>query len=175
MPPTLRTTARLFLVTVLSLVIAAGTAVVTAAPTTAATWAPSSANQFDPATDLDQFESRILIRVNRVREKHGLAKVRVFESCVDGHAERWATKLKRSGRMVHRDLGVVLDRCNLSWVGENLVSGTAMRPYQAVRAWLNSPPHRSVLLKRRARWAGVGVRVTGSGRAYAVLNFGDRG
>ena len=109
------------------------------APASAATWAPRTSQSFDPQRDLDEFESRILIRVNRARERRGLSKVRVFQSCVDGYSERWSQKLRSSGEMVHRDLGAVLDGCDLNWVGENLVSGTDLRPRAAVRAWMDSP------------------------------------
>ena len=170
----MRSHARLVLATALTLAVTAGLALVAALPASAATWAPRTTSSFDPATDLDEFESRILIRVNRVRARHDLSRVRVFHSCVDGYAERWSQRLKNSGELVHRDLGVVLDGCDLNWVGENLVSGTGLRPGVAVRAWMDSPPHRRVLLKPRATWAGLGVRVDGDGRTYAVLNFGDR-
>jgi uncharacterized protein YkwD len=170
----MRTHARLVLATMLTLAVTAGLAVVAALPATSATWAPRTTNSFDPATDLDEFESRILVRVNRVRARRDLPKVRVFQSCVDKYAERWARRLKRTKQMRHRDLDTVLDGCNLNWVGENLVSGTGLRPSVAVRAWMQSPPHRRVLLKRRANWAGIGVKVGGDGRTYAVLNFGDR-
>lgn len=170
----MRSTARLLLTTTLAFAVAAGVAVVAVLPAQAATWAPRTSESFDPQRDLDEFESRILIRVNRARARRGLSRVRVFHSCVDGYSERWSQKLRRSGEMVHRDLGAVLDGCDLNWVGENLVSGTGLRPRAAVRAWMGSPPHRQVLLKPRAVWAGVGVRVANDGRTYAVLNFGDR-
>ena len=171
----MRTYARLLLATALTLVLTAGVTTITALPASSATWAPQKSKSFDPQRDLDQFEARILIRVNRARARHNLPKVRVFQTCVDTYAERWSQKLKRSGDLVHRDLGSVLNGCDLNWVGENLVSGTGLRPWRAVRAWLDSPGHRAVLLKRRAVWAGVGVRVGNDGRTYAVLNFGDRG
>ena len=44
---------------------------------------------------------------------------------------------------------------------------------ERLEAWLDSPSHRAVLLKPRARWAGIGVRVDAEGRTIGVLNFGD--
>lgn len=170
----MRTHARLVLATLLTLAVTAGAALVATLPASATTWAPRASSSFDPATDLEQFEARILLRVNRLRARRDLAPVRAFHSCVDGYAERWASHLTGTGALVHRDLDAVLGGCNLNWVGENLVSGTALRPWVAVRAWMDSPPHRAVLLKPRAKWAGVGVRVGRDGRTYAVLNFGDR-
>ena len=170
----MRSHARLLLATVLTLAVTAGAAVVAALPAVSATWTPRTTNSFDPQADLGEFESRILIRVNRVRDRHDLPKIRVFHSCVDNYAESWAQRLERTGRMEHRNLTSVLHGCDLDWVGENLVSGTALRPRAAVRAWMDSPPHRSVLLTQRADRAGIGVRVGSDGRTYAVLNFGDR-
>ena len=45
------------------------------------------------------------------------------------------------------------------WVGENLAWGTALkgRPSAIVAAWLGSPPHRRVMLRRRYRVVGIGV------------------
>ncbi len=171
----MRTYVRLVLATTLTLALAAGVAVAAALPASAATtWAPRKTHSFDPAADLAEFESRILIRVNRIRERRHLPRVRVFQSCVDGYSERWAEHLRSSRSLVHRDLDGLLDGCDLTWVGENLVSGSGLRPITAVRAWMDSAPHRAVLMKPRAVWAGVGVRVGGDGVTYAVLNFGDR-
>ncbi len=171
----MRPNARLFLASVLALAVTAGLAVVAALPaSSASTWAPRTSDSFDPAVDLDEFESRILIRVNRLRAQRDLPKVRVFQSCVDGYAERWSKKLKRTEKLVHRDLDSVLDGCDINWVGENLVSGVGLTPSAAVRAWMHSTDHRKVLMKRRAVWAGVGVRVGDDDCTYAVLNFGDR-
>lgn len=170
----MRTHARLVLATMLTLAVTAGVAVVAALPASSATWAPRTTTSFDPAADLDEFESRILVRVNRMRARHDLGRVHVFQSCVDGYAERWSKRLRSTEKLVHRDLGVVLKGCDINWVGENLVSGTGLRPAVAVRAWMQSPPHRRVLLKPRATWAGVGVRVGDDGVTYAVLNFGDK-
>lgn len=119
------------------------------------------------------FERRVLARINRVRARHGLRKVRRLDSCVDRMSDRWARRIKRTGRFEHRDQKRVLARCDLGWAGENLVRGIGLTPAVAVKAWLGSPSHRAVLLKKRARWAGVGVRVDSAGRVIGVLNFGD--
>jgi uncharacterized protein YkwD len=51
--------------------------------------------------------------------------------------------------------------------------GSLSSPQATLRAWLNSPPHRSILLGG-ARAAGVGVKRTGGcgGRAYWVVDVG---
>jgi uncharacterized protein YkwD len=62
----------------------------------------------------------------------------------------------------------------IAWAQEPLDTAT-----QLVRAWLNSPPHRAILLDRNFREVGVGVTPgltdgTAGAGATAVLDFGMR-
>ena len=141
----------------------------------AALWNPAVDTSLNPLLHLDEYEDRILVHVNRNRRAAGLRPVRYFQTCVDGVAERWAAYLASSGELVHRDQRRILDRCNFTWAGEALVRGTALTPEEAVRAWMNSPTHRAVLMKPRANRAGIGVRIDLRGRVVGVLNFGDAG
>jgi uncharacterized protein YkwD len=161
-------------VTTVSLgLMAGGTALVTG-PAEAKTWiGPKADPEVDPMQDLDEFENRVLGAVNRARVAAGLKKVRVFQSCVDGYSERWARRIKKTGELAHRDQTKVLAGCDLAWAGETLVRGAGLTPKVAVGAWLASPSHRAVLMKERARWAGIAIRVDPQGRVVGVLNFGD--
>jgi uncharacterized protein YkwD len=123
--------------------------------------------------DRERFEKRVVARINRARARRGLPRIRRVDDCVDGMSERWAARIKRTGKLVHRNQRVPLARCRLAWTGETLVRGSGLTPTSAVRAWLASPSHRAVLLKQRARWAGIGIRVDGDGRVIGVLNVGD--
>jgi uncharacterized protein YkwD len=170
----MRDLVRLILAACLAIALTGAGAAVFLAPAHAKTWAPDPDPDANPVQNLDEFENRILVRVNKLRARANLKKVRVFESCVDGTSERWATHIKRTGKFEHRgNLKKVLNHCDLSWVGENLVRGSGLTPRQVVRLWMQSPSHKAVLMKKRARWAGIGVRVDGKGRLIAVLNFGD--
>lgn len=170
----MRHPARLLLAAILSIAVAAGAAAFLATPAQAKTWlAPAADPDVDPAKDRNEFENRILIQINKARVDAGLKKVRLFESCVDDHSESWARKIKRTGDFVHRDQMKVIKACDLNWTGETLVRGTGLTPESAVNAWLNSPTHYDVIMKKRARWAGIGVRVDSEGRVVGVLNFGD--
>lgn len=165
---------RILSTTMLSLALVAGSTALLAAPASARTWlAPAADHAVDPQQDLEEFENRILVRINRARARHDLKRVRLFESCVDRKSETWARRIKRTGTFEHRDQWGVLASCDLTWTGETLVRGIGLTPKVAVRAWLDSPSHRAVILKPRARWAGIGVRVDGQGRTIGVLNFGD--
>lgn len=139
----------------------------------AALWRPAVDPSLNPLLSLDEYEDRVLVKVNRNRRAAGLRPVRYFQTCVDGFAERWAAHLASTGEFVHRDQRRILDRCNFTWAGETLVRGTALTPAGAVRAWMNSPTHRAVLMKPRANRAGIGVRIDLRGRVVGVLNFGD--
>lgn len=170
----MRTFARTLAAAILSVTFVAGASALLAAPAQAKTWlAPAADPGVDPSKNLNEFENRILIEINKARTDAGLKKVRLFESCVDDTSERWARKIKRTGDFVHRDQMKVIKDCDLMWTGETLVRGVGLTPEVAVEAWLDSPSHRAVLLKPRARWAGIGVRVDSEGRTIGVLNFGD--
>lgn len=125
-------------------------------------------------THANEYENRVVARINKARAHAGLKRIRVFQSCLDGHSERWARHLAKSGRLVHRDQYQVLADCNLHWTGETLARGAGnLSPRELVRAWMNSPPHRAVLMKPRAKLAGVAVRRDAQGRVVGVVNFGD--
>jgi uncharacterized protein YkwD len=161
-------------VAVVAIGLTAGGTVVVASPAEAKTWVgPEADPEVDPLQDLDEFENRMLVAINAARVDAGLREVRVFQSCVDGYSERWATRIKKTGVLAHRNQVTVLNGCELAWTGEALVRGTGLTPEVAVAAWLNSPSHYAVIMKKRARWAGIGVRVDAEGRVVGVLNFGD--
>jgi uncharacterized protein YkwD len=120
------------------------------------------------------FERRVQRQVNKRRAARDLPKVRIVSECLDGYAEDWAETIAQTGLMVHRDQTVILASCELSWAGENLARGTDLTPKSTVKAWMDSPDHRAVLLKRRANRAGIGVRKDGEDRTVVVLNFGDK-
>lgn len=144
------------------------------APANARIWAVGTADSSsDPMKDLNEFEKRILIKVNNIRANRGLRKVKYFQSCVDGYSERWADHLAEIKDLRHRDQMTIIRDCNFTWAGETLARGSGMTPGATVRAWMNSPSHRDVIMKKRADRAGVAVRKASDGKYYAVLNFGD--
>ncbi len=170
----MRHVVRLLASAALAATLVFGSAGFLATPTQAKTWAaPASDPDLDPQLRLNEFENRLLVQINKARRNAGLKKVRVFQSCVDRQSERWAGTIKRSGELVHRDQMKVIRRCDLAWAGETLVRGEGLTPQSAVNAWLSSPSHYDVIMKKRARWAGIGVRVDSGGRYVGVLNFGD--
>ncbi len=130
---------------------------------------PTSASAA-PATD------SFVAKVNKARASHGLVKVKVSTSLKEssrGYA-RWMLRRSYFGhlssiRASHRFglRGEVLARTR----GGDPTAG------QIVRAWLNSPTHRAVLLNPRYRWVGVGLaqgRLASRRTTLLVGHFGAR-
>ena len=134
---------------------------------------PNSDLSLDPLLNLTEYETRVVNLINKKRKARDLKPVNYFQGCVDRMAERWAAHLMDIGELVHRDQRKVLARCDLHWAGETLVSGTSLLPAEAVKAWMNSPDHKAVIMKPRANRAGVGFKVNLAGKVVGVLNFGD--
>ena len=141
---------------------------------TGQTWSiPAPNPTLDPVLALDEFENRLMHSINDVRKNAGLRPVRFFDSCVDQLAESWSTRIATSGALAHRDQDVILRRCDQAWAGEDLVRGTLLTPAIVVNAWMNSPSHREILLKKRASRAGIAISLDGQGRFVGVLNLTD--
>jgi uncharacterized protein YkwD len=151
------------------------TCLLSAAPAQAQVWVvPAPDLSLDPSLNLDEFENRLMGSINEVRVNAGLKPVRYFDSCVDQMAESWATRIATTGALEHRDQHIVLRRCDQAWAGEDLVRGSLLTPAIVVQAWMDSPSHREILLKKRASLAGLAISVDGSGRFVGVLNFTDK-
>lgn len=136
-------------------------------------WRPKIKSDVDPLVTLSQFESRVLVKINHLRVKRGLHRVKYFQTCPDHLSESWATHISKSGDLVHRDQYAVLQKCDFMWTGETLIRGVGLTPGMAVNLWMHSPPHRAVLMKPRANRAGVAFHLDPQGRVVGVINFGD--
>ena len=157
-------------------VVPACALVLDSAPAQASTWAiPGPDPSVDALTHPGEYANRVMAKVNQARVKHGLPKVKLYQSCLDHKANTWAAHLADIDALVHRNQTKVLKDCHLQWAGECLASGTGLLPGKTVRLWMHSKEHRPILLKKRADRAGVGVAVTLTGKVFVVLNFGDAG
>jgi len=168
-----------------SLVATFAVAATLAVPATAA--APSDVRA------VESLERSILAEINAVRRAHGLAPVRgsaALDRAAGGHSRAMATV----GFFSHTspDGTVFWKRIARSYssrgydywtVGENLLwSSSGLDGARVVRMWLNSPPHRRVLLNRLWREAGISAVHTseapgdfGGGEATIVTaDFGQR-
>jgi uncharacterized protein YkwD len=136
----------------------------------------ASAGRASPAV----LRRAMLCLVNRARMRAGLSPFRA-ERRLARAASRHAADMGRRHYFAHVSPSgrSPLSRVRAAgWrggVGEVLAwgCGSLSSPRATLRAWLNSPPHRSIVLGH-ARAAGVGVkRVAGcGGRAYWVMDVG---
>jgi uncharacterized protein YkwD len=130
--------------------------------------------------------------VNATRQRHGLSALR-SSARLNAAADRHSADMvaRRFFAHVTPDGKSVVDRVRATgylsgaddWaVGEDIGWGTgsASTPASIFRAFMNSPPHRHIILSREFREIGVGVSAgvpvagEGSGSTF-VLDFGDTG
>ena len=95
-------------------------------------------------------------QLNQVRQTNGLPSLRASESLFRS-SSRYAQHMIDSDYFGHASriaASSAFDR-----VGETLElhSGWKAEPGQAIHEWMNSPPHRSVLLSGSYRWVGMGI------------------
>ena len=138
-------------------------------------------------------EAPVLRLINRTRHAHGLAPLRLSASLARA-AEAHASEMARNGFFAHEsaDGTSAADRIlryyrvsgYRRWtVGENLLwRSPDVSPGEALRMWLDSPPHRRVLLLASFSEIGLAAVHVGSaggdygGHAVTILvaDFGGR-
>jgi uncharacterized protein YkwD len=127
---------------------------------------PATASAGVPAKNLVKY-------VNNVRDAHGLKKVKLSSGLSEA-ARRHSRDMVRRQYFAHTSpTGVTLyDRVVRSsfttrgrwYAGETLAWGSGPRgkAKNIVKAWMNSPSHRAVILSRNPRYGWIGVsRVRG--------------
>ena len=169
-----KTLVRTLVIALFGLVLPVSMGVLTATPASAKVWKiPKIDPSVDPLADADEYANRVMMKINKIRAKKGKKQVKYYQGCLDQHSNKWAKHLAEIGELVHRDPATVLKACDLHWTGETLILGTGLSPGNVVTAWMHSPPHHAVIMKDRARLAGVGMFLTDTGIVYCDLNFGD--
>ena len=121
-------------------------------------------------------EMKLFQKVNAFRAKHGLPRLHLSHSLAHS-ARSYSRHMLRSGYFGHgsrihasrrsRTLGEIIE----------LHRGARPRPSLAFRDWLNSGPHRSVIMMRQFRYAGAGVasgRFHGRRSSIWTMQFGRR-
>ena len=110
--------------------------------------------------------------INRARAKHGAPALR-HNASLSRSAKRYARHLLRTGKFGHA--GRIRADGGFTHLGELLARhrGREPRRSRTVRAWLQSPGHRPVLLGNQFRLVGVG-RVKGRRRTIWVVHMGAR-
>lgn len=142
--------------------------------------AAATASSASPST----LRAAMLCVVNRKRAAYGLAPLRL-DRRIQKAAGRHARDMRRRNYFAHQRPGgpSLLTRLRRAgwrghaW-GENIAygCGSSGTPRGTVKMWLNSPPHRSLMLASSYRQGGVGVaRGAPCGRgAMWVLDVGRK-
>jgi uncharacterized protein YkwD len=116
----------------------------------------------------------MLHAVNVVRAQHGLTAFRGSRS-LGRSAGRYARWMLRADYFGH--LGRISASSSFSILGESLAWHPGRRPRvsRTVRRWMQSPPHRALILHPAFRWLGAGMargRLYGRRATTWVLHFG---
>jgi uncharacterized protein YkwD len=131
---------------------------------------------------VDSLEAQVLVQLNVVRRKHGLAPLRLSRP-LTAAADAHSSAMGRFGFFAHdsRDGTEFWKRVRRfygpggyrTWsVGENLLwSSGGLDAAEAVRLWMASPGHRKNILT--ARWREIGLSAVGVKRAPGVYGGRD--
>jgi uncharacterized protein YkwD len=132
-----------------------------------------------PAGGLSSLESGVLIQLNQLRAKHGLAALRISPK-LTAAAREHSQQMAADGYFAHEsaDGSAFWKRlktyyASSPWqywsVGENLLwSSPDVSPSQAIKLWLDSPEHRKNMLT--GRWREIGVSAIHVPAAPGVYN-----
>jgi uncharacterized protein YkwD len=142
------------------------------------------------AGNLEAVRAAIVCLHNQIRARNGLPLLRgntKLRRAAEGHSAEMVQKhyfdhtSPGGSSMVDRILAAGYVRADQGWVlGENLEWGTGgmATPRGALDAWMNSPGHRSNILKRSYRHMGIGIALgtpTGGGNGATItVDFGVR-
>jgi uncharacterized protein YkwD len=124
----------------------------------------------------DGKQQRMLHALNVVRAEHGLAPFNGSPP-LRHSARAYARWMLRADYFGH--LSRIRASGNFPLVGEALAwhSGGRARVHRTVRAWMQSPPHRALIVRPGFRWLGAGMargRLSGRRATTWVLHFGGR-
>jgi uncharacterized protein YkwD len=123
-----------------------------------------------PAAASARGGNSILRAMNSVRARHHLPALAASPALARAASDH-SYAMARSGVMTHGAFAARINHYVRSRVvGENLAWASRCGARTIVRMWLNSAPHRHILLLRGFRRAGVGVS-RGSHFCYVTADF----
>lgn len=129
--------------------------------------------------DAERMADQVVQLVNLARAERGLQPVLV-NSELEQAAADYACRMATEGFFGHRDpirgegpaTRAVACKYKFYAVGENLAAGQAT-PAEVMKVWMESPPHRDLILGPNWKELGVAVRTGGEHSIYWVQEFGD--
>jgi uncharacterized protein YkwD len=117
----------------------------------------------------DRFVAQVRRLVNRARVNHHLHRLGSI-ACAQRRAVHWSRHLARTNAFHHQSMTVVRKACDARYAGETLGRGTVSARH-LVRMWLDSAPHRRVLLGHPSRRVGIGATKDSHGRWVVAADF----
>jgi uncharacterized protein YkwD len=131
-----------------------------------------------PAIAATKGERALLRRINAVRAAHNLRPVHMRKA-LNAIAVSHTLYIARIGQLDHNSADGtsattrIRHAMRVREAGETLACGSSVT--QLVRLWMNSPPHRAILLDPQMRYIGVGIRggrYEGFSMRFATADFG---
>jgi uncharacterized protein YkwD len=117
----------------------------------------------------DTTEAKIVRALNTTRASYGLPRLRAV-SALGRAADAHSRAMRRTNTLDHGDFSHRIRRYVRSHtVGENLAWMTQCDANTIVSMWLNSAPHRRVMLSKSFRRIGVGR--SGSQKCFVTADF----
>ena len=123
-----------------------------------------------PAAQATNPGDAMVASINAVRSTHHLAPLATARALTRG-ATSHSHNMLANGCFAHAKQ---LHAASFGTVGEIIEWHTgSVRVRKAMQAWLNSPPHRALILTAGFRYAGAGW-ATGKRRTFWTVRFGSR-
>ncbi len=140
---------------------------------------PAAAAACITPEDAERMADQVVQLVNLARAERGLQPVLVNPKLEQAAAD-YACRMSAEGFFGHRDpirgegpaTRAVACKYKFYAVGENLAAGQAT-PAEVMKVWMESPPHRDLILGPNWKELGVAVRTGGEHSIYWVQEFGD--
>ena len=117
----------------------------------------------------DATEAKIIRALNNARAGYGLPRLRSTRA-LGRAADAHSRSMRRSNTIGHGDFNRRIRRYTRSRrVGENLAWMSGCNASAIVNMWLNSGPHRKIMLSRSFKRIGVGR--SGSRKCFVTADF----
>jgi hypothetical protein len=113
------------------------------------------------AETIEEYRQELVKLVNAEREKGGLSPYIVNDECME-------YSQTRAEELVSHFSHTRPDGTNAGYEVCTMVGTT---PSEAVKAWMDSPPHRAALLNENRVYVGAGVHITSNGGYYWQMYF----
>jgi uncharacterized protein YkwD len=118
-----------------------------------------------PAVAGPRTDAAFVKATNDLRAARGLPRMKV-SATLSKLAYRHSVAMARKGQLWHNDISSATD--HWVWLGQNVGVGNSVEGLQ--RAFMDSPPHRANILRRKTNLFGVGTYIS-HGRIWVTVNF----